>query len=79
MQLVGLRHDAAVLDLTVRAEQAQPRLVHVERPRTDGVTTGQRHHGPLAPRDQRPEHTHRGAELASPPGSPRGTSARRAW
>ena len=63
LEFVGARDDAAVLDLAVRAEQAQPGLVHVQRPRPDRVSARQGHHRPLAPRDQRPEHTDRGAEL----------------
>ena len=62
-QMIGFGDHAAVLDVAARAQLAQARLMHVQRPRSDRVTAGKRDFGPLAPPDQRAEHTHRRAEL----------------
>ena len=47
---LAARDDPAVLDLRGGAEPLQARLVHVQRPRADGVAAGQRDLGPPAPR-----------------------------
>ena len=55
---------APVLDVALCAELPQARLVHVQRTRSDRVTTGQRNLGALAATDQRSQHADRGAELS---------------
>ena len=62
-QVICLGDDTAVLDVAARAELSQTGLMHVQRTRSDRVAAGQRDLGPLAPADQRPQHTHRGPEL----------------
>ena len=54
----------AVLDVAVRAQLAQAGLMHVQRPGTDRIPTGQRHPRPLAAANKRTQDAHRGPKLA---------------
>ena len=62
-KVVGGGHHAAVLNRTLRTKLTQSGLVHVERPRSDRVTTGQCDACTLAAADERTEDAHRSAEL----------------
>ena len=63
MQVVCLGNYTSVFDLAARTQQAEPGLVHVEGPRTDGVTSRQGNNSASTTRDQRTENTHRRSEL----------------
>jgi hypothetical protein len=62
-QVLCFGDDTAVLDVASRTQLPQARLMHIQRARPDGITTGQRDLGPLAPSDQRSEYTNRRPEL----------------
>ena len=63
-QVICLGHDTAVLDIAARTQLSQTGLMHIQRARPDGIAARKRDLGPLAPADQRSQHTHRCPELA---------------
>ena len=62
--MLGARLDIAAVELDRRAQALQSLDVEIDRPRADGAAARQRHARLPIPRDERPQHQHRGAHLA---------------